>query len=264
MTTEAGIVRPPAGAQAVRRALDVLHCFHDNGPDLSASDLARRLGLSTSTAHRLARALLGAGFLEQDARTARYRLGPAVTELGRLAYHQRGLHRAAPELSDLAERTGATADLALRSGPHAVVVAGGSVTPKVGLRRPLHSTALGKVLLAWPRAGGGGRSSLPSPHASTERSVVEPPALAAELARVREAGYALHDDESAHGVRTVAVPVLERAGHARFALSVRGAPDLITDARLDWYLAQARACARALEVLLLAPAERREPGGRAG
>ncbi|WP_225801669.1 IclR family transcriptional regulator [Streptomyces sp. NK15101] len=263
MTTEAGIVRPPAGAQAVRRALDVLHCFHDNGPDLSASDLARRLGLSTSTAHRLARTLLGAGFLEQDARTARYRLGPAMTELGRLSYHQRGLHLAAPELSDLAERTGATADLALRSGPYAVIVAGGPVTPRAGLRRPLHSTALGKVLLAWPRTGEGGPRSVP-PHASTERTVAEPPSLAAELVRVREAGYALDGGEPAHGVRTVAVPVLERAGHARFALAVRGAPELITDARLDWYLAQARACARALEVLLLAPAERREPGGRAG
>ncbi|MFC7922626.1 IclR family transcriptional regulator [Streptomyces cinereoruber] len=260
MTTEAGIVRPPAGAQAVRRALDVLHCFHDNGPDLSASDLARRLGLSTSTAHRLARTLLGAGFLEQDARTARYRLGPAMTELGRLAYHQRGLHLAAPELSDLAERTGATADLALCSGPHVVIVAGGSVTPKVGLRRPLHSTALGKVLLAWPRAGEGGPRSLPPLYAFTERTIVEPPLLAAELERVREAGYALDDGESAHGVRTVAVPVLERAGHARFALALRGTPALTTDELLDWYLAQARATARALEVLLLAPAERRGSG----
>lgn len=94
--TEAAAAHAPGGAQAVRRALDVLHCFHDNGPDLGASDLARRLGLSASTAHRLARTLLGAGFLEQDARTSRYRLGPAVTELGRLSYHQRGLHLAAP------------------------------------------------------------------------------------------------------------------------------------------------------------------------
>ncbi|MFF8837177.1 IclR family transcriptional regulator [Streptomyces sp. NPDC015130] len=266
MTTEAGIVRPPAGAQAVRRALDVLHCFHDNGPDLSASDLARRLGLATSTAHRLARTLLGAGFLEQDARTARYRLGPAMTELGRLAYHQRGLHLATPELADLAERTGATADLALRSGPHVVIVAGGPVTPKVGLRRPLHSTALGKVLLAWPRSGEDGpralSASLPAPAAVADRFFVEPPALAVELARVRETGYALGDGESGHGVRTVAVPVLERAGHARFALAVRAAPESITDARLGWYLAQARECARALEVLLLAPTERRDPGER--
>lgn len=79
--TEAATVRVPGGAQAVQRALDVLHCFHDNGPDLSASELARRLELPVSTAHRLARTLLGAGFLEQDARTSRYRLGPAVTEL---------------------------------------------------------------------------------------------------------------------------------------------------------------------------------------
>ncbi|MFB6842439.1 IclR family transcriptional regulator [Streptomyces sp. NPDC056361] len=268
MTTEAGIVRPPAGAQAVRRALDVLHCFHDNGPDLSASDLARRLGLSTSTAHRLARTLLGAGFLEQDARTARYRLGPATTELGRLSYHQRGLHLAEPELSDLADRTGATADLSLRSGPHAVIVAGGPVTPKVGLRRPLHATAPGRVLLAWPREGETGPWSPPTsaatPYALTGPSTLDHLAHAADSARVRESGFALDDGESAHGMRTVAVPVMERAGHARFALAVRAAPELITDARLDWYLAQARACARALEVLLLAPAERRDPGERAG
>ncbi|WP_327267279.1 IclR family transcriptional regulator [Streptomyces sp. NBC_01218] len=252
--------RAPGGAQAVQRALDVLHCFHDNGPDLSASDLARRLSLSVSTAHRLARTLLGAEFLEQDARTSRYRLGPAVTELGRLSYHQRGLHLAAPELADLADRTGATADLALRSGPYAVIVAGGSVTPKVGLRRPLHSTALGKVLLAWATPGEGGPSSLPPLPAFTDRTIVEPAALDAELARVRSAGYAVNDGESAHGVRTLAVPVLDGAGHARFALAVRGTPSVITEARTDGFLAQARSCARALEVLLLSPGERRPPG----
>ncbi|MER5849496.1 IclR family transcriptional regulator [Streptomyces sp. NPDC002012] len=256
---EAATVRAPGGAQAVQRALDVLHCFHDNGPDLSASDLARRLGLSVSTAHRLARTLFGAGFLEQDARTSRYRLGPAVTELGRLSYHQRGLHLAAPELTDLAERTGATADLALRSGPHAVIVAGGSVTPRMGLRRPLHSTALGKVLLAWARPGEGGPSSLPPLPAFTDRTIVEPAALETELTKVRTDAYALNDGESAYGVRTLAVPVLDGAGYARFALAVRATPSVITKARTEWFLSQARSCARALEVLLLSPAERRTP-----
>ncbi|MFL4908947.1 IclR family transcriptional regulator [Streptomyces sp. MMS24-I2-30] len=248
---------PVAGAQAVRRALDILHCFHDNAPDLSASEIARRLRLSTSTAHRLARTLLGAGFLEQDPRTARYRLGPAVTELGRLSYHQRGLHLASPELADLAQRTGATADLALRSGPYAVIVAGGSVTPKVGLRRPLHSTALGKVLLAWPRPGEGGAESLPPLRAFTDRTIVRPDLLTAELARVRDREHAVNDGESVQGVRTLAVPVLDRTDAARFALAVRGTPDLITAETTEWFLDQARACARALEVLLLPPAQRR-------
>ncbi|MGH4028637.1 IclR family transcriptional regulator [Actinomycetota bacterium Odt1-20B] len=240
--------RAPAGSQAVQRALDVLHSFHDNGPDLSASELARRLGLSTSTAHRLARTLVSAGFLEQDARTARYRLGPTVTELGRLSYHQRGLHLAAPELADLAERTRAAAELALRSGPHAVIVAGGPVTPEVGLRRPLRSTALGKILLAWPRPGDGDAAP-----------VAEPGALEAELDDIRTEGHAHAVGESTPETRTLAVPVLDRSGHARFALAVRAAPELLTDANTPWFLAQARACARALEVLLLPPAERRAP-----
>ncbi|MBO1416957.1 IclR family transcriptional regulator [Streptomyces sp. FH025] len=249
---------PPAGAQAVQRALGLLHCFHDNGPDLSASDLARRMDLSVSTAHRLARTLVSAGFLEQDEQTARYRLGPAVAELGQLTFHQRGLHLAAPELELLSRRTKAAADLAIRSGPHAVILVGASVRPDtgLGLRRPLHSTALGKVLLAWPRPGDAAVSTLGPLLPFTDRTIIEPLALDEELARVRASGHALNDGESADGVRTVAVPVLDAAGQARFALAVRSTPAHLTDDRLDWFLGHARTCADALAVLLLPPDQR--------
>ncbi|WP_371478381.1 IclR family transcriptional regulator [Kitasatospora sp. NBC_00315] len=258
MTEAATAQSPPAGAQAVQRALGLLHCFHDNGPDLSASDLARRTGLSVSTAHRLARTLVSTGFLDQDERTARYRLGPAVAELGQLTFHQRGLHLAGPELELLSRRTGATADLAIRSGPHAVILVGASVRPDtgLGLRRPLHSTALGKVLLAWPRPGEGGEPALGRLESFTERTITEPELLLAELERVRENGYALNDGESAAGVRTVAVPVLDAAGQARFALAVRSTPEHLTDERLERFLGHARTCAGALGVLLLAPEQR--------
>ncbi|GLW68029.1 IclR family transcriptional regulator [Kitasatospora phosalacinea] len=247
---------PPGGAQAVHRALGLLHCFHDNGPDLSASELARRMGLSVSTAHRLARTLVATGFLDQDERTARYRLGPAVAELGQLTFHQRGLHLAAPELAQLAQRTGATADLAIRSGPHAVILVGGSVLPStgLGLRRPLHSTALGKVLLTWPSPTDPPLQG-PLP-AHTPRTLTDPAALDAELALTRERGYALNDGESAPGVRTLAVPVLDRTPTARFALAVRSTPAHLTDGALPRALAHARSCARALAVLLLPPDQR--------
>ncbi|MGY3205727.1 IclR family transcriptional regulator [Streptomyces sp. TE5632] len=251
----------PAGAQAVNRALGVLHCFRDNGPDLSASDLARRMELSVSTTHRLARTLVAAGYLEQDERSSRYRLGPVVTELGRLSYRQRGLHLADPELEALADRTGATADLAVRDGIHALILVGGSLLPGtgLGLRRPLHSTALGKVLLAWPRPGDGGIDTLPPLHAYTDHTIRERPLLEAELEKVRTDGHALNDGESAHGVRTVAVPVLDREGHARFALALRATPSLITDNRIDHFVTHAHSCAAALEVLLLPPGDRRTP-----
>ncbi|KJK60009.1 IclR family transcriptional regulator [Saccharothrix sp. ST-888] len=278
MAEAATIQTAPAGAQAVQRALGLLHCFHDNGPDHSASDLARRTGLSVSTAHRLARTLVSTGFLEQDARTARYRLGPAVAELGQLTFHQRGLHLAGPELDLLTRRTGAIVDLAIRSGPHAVILVGGSVRrgTGLGLRRPLHSTALGKVLLAWP--GPRNHADIDShahAHASshshshadevaglglltafTPRTITEPALLVAELAKVRAAGYALNDGESAVGVRTVAVPVLDHSAQARFALTARSTPDRLTDRQLSRTLDQARACAAALGVLLLPPEQR--------
>lgn len=242
------------GTQAVQRALDVLGCFRDTGPALSGTDLARRLDLPTSTAHRLARALVAAGFLEQDARTSRYRLGPSVAELGRLAFHQRGLHRAGPEIDQLARVTGATADLALRAGNQALVLVGTSLRPGQGLRRPLHSTALGKVLLAWPAPRA--PADLGPLAALTDRTIVDPAELAEELDRVRQDGYAVNDGESATGVRTLAVPVLDRAGHARYALAVRATPEVITTARLAWFLERAHGCARALEVVLLPPEDR--------
>jgi DNA-binding IclR family transcriptional regulator len=262
MTTDArpkAAAAAPAGAQAVTRALGLLHCFRDNTGELSASQLARRMELSVSTAHRLARTLVAAGFLEQDEHSARYRLGPSVAELGQLSLHQRGMHRAGPELDALARSTGATADLAIRSGSHAVILVGGSVNPAagLGLRRPLHSTALGKVLLAWARPGEQDLAELPPLDAHTDRTITRLDDLQAELDRVRAAGYALNDGESTYGVRTAAVPVLDADHHVHAALALRSTPDVLTDARLPWFVSRAHACAGALEVLLLAPSQRR-------
>jgi DNA-binding IclR family transcriptional regulator len=248
---------PREGAQAVHRALALLQCFSDSPQDQSAAQLARRTGLALSTAHRILKMLTSVGYLEQDADTARYRLGPTLAELGRLAYHRAGLHRAEPELADLAARTGATADLAVRVGGHAVILAGGSLDRDGtrGLRRPLHSTALGKVLLAWS-VEEPDLERLPLPPL-TGRTITDPDELRDELARVRAAGFALNEGESASGVRTVAVPVLDAQGRARFALALRSSPEAMASARLAWFAEQAAGCATALEVLLLPPGQRR-------
>jgi DNA-binding IclR family transcriptional regulator len=250
---------PESGVRSIERALAMLRCFRDDGPALGSAEIARRLGLPTSTAHRIARELARDGFLEFDGRG--YQLGPSVIELGLVAYRQRGLSRVAPELEHLQRVTSATADLAIRGGSHAVLVAGGSLRPElgVGLRRPLHSTALGKVLLAWERPGGGEVADLAPLPALTDRTIVEPDRLRAEIQRVRKDGYAMNDGESAVGIRSVAVPILDRTMRVRFALAVRATPEVLPEPRIPWVLGQARACAKALQILLLAPEERLPP-----
>jgi DNA-binding IclR family transcriptional regulator len=239
--------------RSVDRALGVLRCFRDDGGPLGSAEVARRLNLPTSTAHRLMRALADDEFLEPAGRG--YQLGPSVVELGLLSYRQRSLPLVEPELDHLQRITGATADLAIRSGGSALLVAGGSLRKDlgIGLRRPLHSTALGKVLLAW---GPLEVADLPPLRPLTDRTITDPAQLAAEIERVRRAGYALNDGESAVGIRTVAVPILDRSRTARFALALRATPRVIPDARIPWLLARSRACAKALQVLLLPPDSR--------
>lgn len=248
-----------AGSQtrSLDRALAVLRCFGDEQTGLRPAEVARQLQLSTSTAHRLVRTLTDHGFLEPAGQA--YQLGPAMLELGLISYRHRGLQHVGPELDHLMRVTGATADLAIRSNERALLVAGGSLANERvgGIRRPLHSTALGKVLLAWGRNGSPSRVAELAPlQPLTERTITDPERLAGELERVRAAGYAVNDRESAVGVRTVAVPILDRERIARFALAVRGTPDVLPASRIPKTVAQARSCARALSVLLIAPEQR--------
>ncbi|MGW9351160.1 DNA-binding transcriptional regulator, IclR family [Nocardiopsis flavescens] len=244
----------PAGSQAVVRALRVLHCFRDHGPELGATDIARLLDLRTSTAHRLARTLVSEGFLEQDAATSRYRLGAAVAELGRALYRHRGLYRIEPLMESLAEATGTRPGLAIRSGSRAVVIAGEAVDPEAGLSLyiPLHASAMGKVLLAWDPAADPSRLELEPLTAGT---ITDPDRLRAELERVRARGYAVNDGEFAEHKRTVAVPLVDAVGQVRMALALRADAAELPVERFPELARTAQDFAPAFQRLLLHPAE---------
>ncbi|PPK68560.1 IclR family transcriptional regulator [Actinokineospora auranticolor] len=243
----------PAGAQAVQRALGVLQCFRYLGPELGVSDIARALELPVSTAHRLVLTLVAAGFLERDAATARYRLGTTVAELGQLHYFRHGLHRLDPVLAALGRATRASASIAVRSGHDALVLIGGTVGAESsdGIRTPLHSTAMGKVLLAWAPPGEDDLDALPELVRLTDRTIGDRAELRAELARVRVAGYAVNDGESEVGIRSVSVPVLDADGFGYAALTLRATPELITDDRVRWFVDQALARVDRVAALLL-------------
>jgi DNA-binding IclR family transcriptional regulator len=245
----------PAGSQAVVRALRVLHCFRDHGPELGATDIARLLDLRTSTAHRLARTLVAEGFLEQDAVSSRYRLGAAVAELGRALYRHRGLYLVEPLMESLAQATGTMPGLAIRSGERAVVIAGEAVDPEsgIGVYIPLHASAMGKVLVAWDPGFDPLRlDGLPE---LTSATITDPERLADELARVRADGYAVNDRELTTRKRTVAVPLVDPAGQVRMALALRADADGLPVERLPELAEVAKEFAPVFQRLLLSAPE---------
>jgi IclR family transcriptional regulator, acetate operon repressor len=247
--------REAGGVQAVTRALAVLACFRDGSPDLGVSDIARALELKPSTAHRLVRTLVRAGFLEQDVDTSRYRLGNALAEYGQIVYHQRRVHLAVPYLSRLSLAVGENAALAIRHGSDALLLSGAQAPwsdahEVTGLRIPLHASAMGKVLLAW----GGDRTVDPAVIGpltpATDRTITDVSELRRELERVAEAGWALNDEEMAPGIRTVAVPVFDDTGLAAFALGIRGPVGHLPDERIPLLVERARETAALIQAAL--------------
>src|SRR5205823_14792352 len=114
-----------------------------------------RLRLAKSTVHRLATTLTGAGFLEQNSDTGKYRLGVALFELGALVRRRMDVaNEARPKLRELLEKTGETVQLGIVDHFSVLYVyemesrRAIRMAAAVGGRAPLHCTAVGKVLLA--------------------------------------------------------------------------------------------------------------------
>jgi hypothetical protein len=100
-------VPEPAGSQSLERGLAILSSFQSSQPLLGVSDLSRVVGLSRSTTHRYVSTLAALGYLQQDADTRKYRLGPRVLDLGFSAINSMELrHICAPHLASIATISG--------------------------------------------------------------------------------------------------------------------------------------------------------------
>ncbi|MEB3367754.1 IclR family transcriptional regulator [Saccharopolyspora mangrovi] len=240
-----------SGTQSVERAMAVLRCF-EKAEQLTPTAVATQLGLTVSTAHRIMRALHAADALAQDPATDRYFLGPTTAILGRLALERMGTTVMHPVLTALRDRTGEAVSLGTRVGDEvAVLVQIPSPHPlrydqEPGARNPIHVCAMGKALLAH----GTEPATMPEPfQRHTPSTITTHAELAEELARIRERGYALNDEERLVGVRAVAAPVHDQTGHVIAAVVVQGPTVRFGDGRIDELAAAVTDTARELSSL---------------
>ncbi len=218
--------------QTVRNALRLLEVFYDE-PELGVSELSRRLGLHKNNVFRLLATLEIGGYVEQSSANDQYRLGVRCLDLGRAYARSHDLvERARPMLSHLADELGETAHLGtlsdFRVAHLAGVVARGLVTTasRVGLRLPVHCTALGKALIGC--AAPGVREEYHETvvaeglEARTSETLVDAAKLGDQLRMVGGQGYALDLGECEAGLYCAGVPVYGETGQVVAALSVSG------------------------------------------
>ena len=213
------------GVKSVTRVFDLLELIADAGGDVTLSELSAAADLPLSTIHRLLRTLVSRGYARQ-LQNRRYALGPRLVRLGEVANRKFG-QLAMPQLKQLVEELGETANLATLDGDRVIYVSQAPsphamrMFTEVGRRSYLHSTSVGKAILADMTDDQVreivARTGMP---ANTEKTITDVDALLADLADTRRRGYAVDDNEQEIGVRCFAVTVPDMA--VPTAVSVSG------------------------------------------
>ncbi len=217
--------RRPVGS--VARAIALLDALGASEAGLGVNELARQIGVNASTASRLL-ATLEQGRLVERAPGGPYRLGLKLVALSDRVLTQLDLRgRARPLLAQLVADTGETATLSVPGDGEAITVdfvpSSSSVVSMARVGRPSvpHATATGKVMLAFDGSGSARAPGRPLV-AYTERTIIDPAVLAAELASVREQGWAEAVGEREPDLGAVAAPVFGRAGELAAILGIQG------------------------------------------
>jgi IclR family transcriptional regulator, KDG regulon repressor len=217
-------------ATAVERALNILENVAHRREGLTNSEISRKLAIPKSSASYILRTLERRGYLRRDAESGRYRLGLKILSLGGDAQSNLDLADVAlPFMTVLVERVHLTSHLAVLDQGEAVYIekveAPGffKVNTWVGRRMFVHSTSVGKVLLAWlPKQEVEAIVRQQGMKKRTPKTISSVSRLLADLEIVRERGYSVDDEENSLGARCLGAPILDAAGNVAAALGVSG------------------------------------------
>jgi DNA-binding IclR family transcriptional regulator len=222
--------RQRVGVQSLGRAFAILEEVARHREGIGLADLSKKVGLHNSTAFHLAKTMVALGYIRQEKDTKRYRVGRPLFALAASSLDEiEMVNIATPVLEDLARETGESSHFAVRMGDAVVVIARTSgpgafqLTDRVGVVRPAHCTALGKIILASLKPDQLERFlQRVELTPSTEKSITEIPALKRDIEEVRASGIAFDDGEFNIEVRCVAVAVKDFTGRVVGAIGISG------------------------------------------
>jgi DNA-binding IclR family transcriptional regulator len=248
--------RQRGGIQSLGRAFSILEEVARHREGISLADLGRMVGLHNSTTFHLAKTMVSLGYLRQEKDSKRYRVGRPLFALAAGALDEiEMVNVATPLLEELSRDTGESGHFAVRMGDEVVVIARTSspgafqLTDRVGVVRPAHCTALGKIILASLRPDQLKRFiERVELRPSTTKSITGVPALTKEIAEIKRTGIAFDDGEFNPEVRCIAVPVMNFTGQVIGALGISGPIWRLSNQVLQGHARVVRAAANRLSV----------------
>lgn len=247
-----------ATAATVDRAIDVLELLRDAPGPVGVRDIARQVGISPATAHRLLASLRTRGLVTQVEGSRAYRLGWGLLDYANAVLRRTDLPSvAAPVVRALRDGTGETVTLQVPVGNDRVCVyeleGVHEVRRRVGVGRrvPLHAGASGRAILAFMAAPDIDRIlESAGSTALTGATETDRRRLAGLLETVRSQGIAFSSGETVDGVSSMAMPIFDAAGIVIGSVAVSGPSNRWTPAEMTTHVPDLQAAATELSALL--------------
>ena len=248
MNLESKREQPPAGTQAVIRALRLLKAFDPENPELTLEQLCAALNLTRTTTHRLLGALESEGLVARDSASSTYHLGSELITLGSQALLSSDLRAIVrPALERLSAETDELTTLEVLVGDQMLIldaVKGRQLVSaglEIGTSWPAHATSTGKCVLA-RLSESHSEQILNSPLSSyTDSTLVDPEELRSELETIRKAGYAVANGELEKDFVAIGAAFLGPLGEVQGAIGVGGPASRFPKRRIVALARQVRA-----------------------
>ncbi|WP_309265442.1 DNA-binding transcriptional regulator KdgR [Aeromonas salmonicida] len=217
----------PDSVSSVLKVFGILQALSEQ-KDIGVTELSQRIMMSKSTVYRFLQTMKTLGYVNQEGETDKYTLSLKLFELGgRALEHQDLIQIADVQMYRLGKLTKETLHLGALDENSVVYLHkidseyNLRMYSRIGRRCPLYSTALGKVMMAWlPEEEVRSMLTGVTFERFTGHTLANIDDLLAELAQVREQGYAEDNEENENGLRCFGVPIYNRMGRIITGLSL--------------------------------------------
>lgn len=226
--------------KSVQRTVKILESFNPEVQELGITELSKRLKIPKSTVYNILNTLVLEGILEKNRDNQRYRLGLKLFELGNIARANFELRSVAtPFLKELNRQLDETVHLTILDKGEVLYIECFESTKRlrtysvIGMRAPLHCTAVGKAILAFlPEEEMDEIIRAKGLERFTENTITDPQKLKEHLKEIRSRGYSTDDMEHEEGVRCVGAPIPNQEGKVFASISVSGPSQRLTLERI--------------------------------
>lgn len=219
--------KQPDAVSSVLKVFGILQALGEER-EIGITELSQRVMMSKSTVYRFLQTMKSLGYVSQEGETEKYALTLKLFELGAKSLQNVDLIRIADvQMRELSNHTREAIHLGALDEDSIVYIHkidaqyNLRMYSRIGRRNPLHSTAIGKVLLAWrERAEVEQILSQIAFTRSTPNTLTDATTLLSLLDQVREQGVGEDIEEQEEGLRCIAVPVFDRFGVVTAGLSI--------------------------------------------